>query len=831
MKKIALAAVAALLVSVLAAAEPVVRKTVSLDGIWQVAEGSLDEAPAVYGHEAPVPGLVSLATPPFEEAAPKIAERTKGSVGDPRRQAYWYRRTFTLDGPVPAVATLKVGKAMFGTRVILNGAVIGDHAPNFTPGFFDTKKALKTGENELFIRVGVAGNAADAVVASGFDFEKEHYIPGIFDSVELILSGTPSIVNLQVAPDIANQQARVRLWIKDVKDGEVAVSVREAKSGKAAGRATARMTAGPEQVLDLIIPMSGCTLWSPENPFLYEVTAATSGDTFTTRFGMREFKFDPSTGRAMLNGKPYFMRGSNITLYRFFEDSECGSLPWTESWARLLHQRIKDMHWNCLRYCIGFPPEAWYRIADEEGVLIQDEFPIWYGGDGWNTWPRGLDVDELAQEYTEWMQERWNHPCLAVWDASNETTSKVTSPAIAKVRDLDLSNRPWDNSYMPPARPGDVLEEHPYHFINRMFKLCDLAKADPAPWGKKGDGHGVIINEYGWLWLNRDGTTTTLTTDLYKNLLGPNSTTEQRRRLCARYNAAETEFWRSRRTAAAVVHFTTLGYSRPDGQTSDHWLDVKSLTWEPDFYRYVRPAFAPVGLAIDAWAEDYSAGANQPFPVIVVNDLETPWRDAVVFRLTRDGKTVSEQLLPADVAGFGTARLNFSVTIPNEPGNYEAVAALMQTADEPVFSVRDFTVLTLEEREARRNLAERKPVDASSEVNKDGQTFRAKFAVDGDKGTRWSSEFSDPQWIAVDLGETQTVSRVELCWEAAFGKTYEIQVSTDNKEWKTVYDTDEGAGGIEVRRFTPTPARWVRLYGKERATPFGYSLWELGVYY
>ena len=46
---------------------------------------------------------------------------------------------------------------------------------------------------------------------------------------------------------------------------------------------------------------------------------------------MREFKFDPATGRAMLNGKPYFMRGSNITLYRFFEDGECGDLPWDEN--------------------------------------------------------------------------------------------------------------------------------------------------------------------------------------------------------------------------------------------------------------------------------------------------------------------------------------------------------------------------------------------------------------------------------------------------------------------------------------------------------------------
>jgi len=105
-------------------------------------------------------------------------------------------------------------------------------------------------------------------------------------------------------------------------------------------------------------------------------------DSLSTQFGMREFKFDPVGGRALLNGKPYFMRGGNITLYRFLEDSECAKLPWDSKWVRQLHQRVKDMHWNCLRYCIGFPPEEWYSIADEEGILLQDEFPIWFGGKG-----------------------------------------------------------------------------------------------------------------------------------------------------------------------------------------------------------------------------------------------------------------------------------------------------------------------------------------------------------------------------------------------------------------------------------------------------------------
>ena len=474
---------------------------------------------------------------------------------------------------------------MFGAQVRLNGQVLGYHGPSFTPGYFAAEAALKRGDNELIIRVGADRDAVTPALPSGFDYEKARYIPGIFDSVELICSGTPNFVRVQTAPDLTNKSVRVQAVLRN--EGEpartaVTFLVREAKSGRVAGRLTTDVISlgkGAETTLDVRVPIAKRHLWSPEDPFLYTLEADSGADSFQTRFGMREFRFDPATGRAMLNGKPYFMRGSNFTLYRFFEDEASGLLPWDNNWVRRLHQRVKDMHWNCLRYCIGFPPEAWYDIADEVGILIQDEFPIW-------THTKETKRDELAAEYAEWLRERWNHPCVVIWDANNETRSDETGPAIRQVRGLDLSNRPWDNGYNPPQEPGDMFESHPYHFVNPKFKLANLATADPVPQAEPlhNDGsHAVIINEYGWLWLNRDGTPTTLTKNLYNNLLGEHSTTEQRRHLYATYLAAETEFWRHGRRAAAVMHFTTLGYSRPDGQTSDHWIDVAKLEFEPSF--------------------------------------------------------------------------------------------------------------------------------------------------------------------------------------------------------------------------------------------------------
>ena len=192
-------------------------------------------------------------------------------------------------------------------------------------------------------------------------------------------------------PDLEKRALRVVVEVEDrgPSDGQVSCRVREVRTGKLAGSGKGSYSASRNgNAVDLQIPIEGCRFWSPEDPFLYELEVATPGDVLRTRFGMRTFRLDPTTGRAMLNGKPYFLRGTTICVLRLFEDAKRGDLPWREDWVRRLHRVFRDMHWNTIRYCIGFPPEKWYEIADEEGLMIQDEFPIWYAG----YWPSYLKV-------------------------------------------------------------------------------------------------------------------------------------------------------------------------------------------------------------------------------------------------------------------------------------------------------------------------------------------------------------------------------------------------------------------------------------------------------
>jgi hypothetical protein len=123
-------------------------------------------------------------------------------------------------------------------------------------------------------------------------------------------------------------------------------------------------------------------------------------------------------------------------------------------------------------------------------------------------------------------------------------------------------------------------------------------------------------------------------------------------------------------------------------------------------------------------------------------------------------------------------------------------------------------------------LSQGRPATASSSENAD---LAAAKAIDGNTGTRWSSAFSDPQWLQVDLGATATISRVVLNWEAAYARSFQIQTSADGSAWTTVYTTTAGTGGVQTLTVTGS-ARYVRMNGTARATAYGYSLWEFQVF-
>lgn len=115
-------------------------------------------------------------------------------------------------------------------------------------------------------------------------------------------------------------------------------------------------------------------------------------------------------------------------------------------------------------------------------------------------------------------------------------------------------------------------------------------------------------------------------------------------------------------------------------------------------------------------------------------------------------------------------------------------------------------------------------------ASSEGSSMPAAHAVDANSQTRWSGQATDPQWLVVDFGETRSFDKVRLDWETAYGKSYLIEVSTDNANWSIVGSETNGDGGIDEVDVGDQEARYLKIYGLRRGTSWGYSLYEVSAY-
>ncbi|WP_051760709.1 discoidin domain-containing protein [Herbidospora cretacea] len=159
-------------------------------------------------------------------------------------------------------------------------------------------------------------------------------------------------------------------------------------------------------------------------------------------------------------------------------------------------------------------------------------------------------------------------------------------------------------------------------------------------------------------------------------------------------------------------------------------------------------------------------------------------------------------------------------------GRYVRIYGTQRALTQYGYSLWDLNVYGTPAGGTAQLLSRSRPVTVSS--TEAGANVAAN-AVDGNTATRWSSLYADPQWITVDLGQTRSISRVRLQWEAAYGRQYRVETSNDNSSWTVVNTQTAGDGGVDDLAVTGT-GRYVRIYGTQRATAWGYSLWEFDVY-
>jgi beta-glucosidase len=117
----------------------------------------------------------------------------------------------------------------------------------------------------------------------------------------------------------------------------------------------------------------------------------------------------------------------------------------------------------------------------------------------------------------------------------------------------------------------------------------------------------------------------------------------------------------------------------------------------------------------------------------------------------------------------------------------------------------------------------------SSSVEGGNQELAPHRAIDGSLFSRWSSNHNDEEWIYFDLGSVVEFDVVDVIWESAFAKIYEIDISDDAANWKTIYRENNGQGGEEIIKLENSKARYIRLHCITRGTQWGFSIYEFRV--
>jgi beta-glucosidase len=279
-------------------------------------------------------------------------------------------------------------------------------------------------------------------------------------------------------------------------------------------------------------------------------------------------------------------------------------------------------------------------------------------------------------------------------------------------------------------------------------------------------------------------------------------------------------------TAAALVTVPVLSAQAAPTLLSQGHPATASSTQDP--------AAFPAGGAVDGdpgtrWSSaaadpqwiQVDLGAQHGIGQIALS-WETAYAKAFTISTSNDGSTWSQ--VYATTAGTGgTQTLNVTGS-----GRYVRLTGT-QRATQYGYSLWEFQVFGTDTTSACASGDAALGMPGTASSTQDAGAFPVSAALDGDPGTRWSSAASDPQWIQVDLGGLHPVCGATLTWEAAYAKSYQIQLSTDGSSWTQAYSTTTGAGGTENPAFTGN-ARYVRLTGTARATQYGYSLWEFAVH-
>ncbi len=470
-------------------------KWLNLDGPWQFQAGNSENESIPKGNLS----RTILVPFPVESALSGIMEH---------HERIWYKRTFTLPAEWKGQKILlHFGAVDFESEIFINGKSVGAHKGGYDPFSFDITGAIKSGsQQEIVVRV------FDPTDNGGFPRGKQTLNPrgimytsvtGIWQTVWLEPVPQASISNIKIIPDIDKSVVNLTVNSSNTKGFTVMVKIKD-------GNKIIQTKLGNVNT-ELNIPVPNEKLWSPDDPFLYDmdislVKGNTALDNISSYFGMRKISVENDEGykKLFLNNKFLFQIGP---LDQGFWPDGIYTAP-TDKAIQFDLETIKKFGFNMVRKHIKVEPYRWYYWADKLGLLVWQDMP---SANSYTEHTPPVDTAEYASELTRMIQTHWNSPSIIMWDVFNEGQGQHnTAGLVQKVKELDSSRLVNQASGGELFGAGDILDIHSY-----PAPACPSGTAQALACGEYG-GIGYIIKDH--LWNNGFGYVMINDQNAYNNL-------------------------------------------------------------------------------------------------------------------------------------------------------------------------------------------------------------------------------------------------------------------------------------------------------------------------
>ncbi|WP_220463939.1 glycoside hydrolase family 2 protein [Adhaeribacter radiodurans] len=471
----------------------------SLNGLWDYAlQPKAQEAsrPTAFNGKILVPFAV--------ESSLSGVGKTVG-----KDSVLWYRKTITVPAKIRKQnVLLHFGAVDWLTEVFVNGKSVGTHQGGYDPFSFDITAAIKSGnQQEIVVRVWDPTN--DGPQPRGKQVKKPEsiwYTPvtGIWQTVWLEVVPKTYIHTTRQTPDIDKQSLTVSAQVQNGQGNDkIRVSAWDGKK-----KIAEQEVAGGSEA---ILPIANPKLWSPENPFLYDLRIAVvrngkAVDEVKSYFAMRKISMAPDaqgTQRMLLNNKFVFQYGP---LDQGWWPDGLYTAP-TEEALLFDIEKTKEMGFNMIRKHVKVEPARWYYHCDKLGMLVWQDMPSGDLGARWVTQPgiemRDADMTRTPesekiyrQEWTEIMQDLHNFPSIVVWVPFNE--------AWGQFKTVEITN--W-TMQKDPSRLVNSASGGNFHDVGHILDLHNY----PAPAMPRADLFGakqvIVLGEFGGLGLPLTGHT------------------------------------------------------------------------------------------------------------------------------------------------------------------------------------------------------------------------------------------------------------------------------------------------------------------------------------